>query len=162
MHYPTCRLAPAIAALALLAAPATAHDYRHGPLTITHPWSRATSPRAAVGAGFLAIHNSARQADRLVSAGSPLADRVEIHSMRTENGIMRMRRLPEGVVIPAGGDAILAPGGNHLMLIGLKRPLQQGEMVPATLRFEHGGTVAIAFKVEAADALQPAHAEHRP
>ena len=146
----------ALALVATLTAPAFAQDARKGSITVSKPWSRATAPRATVGAGFLTIHNTGTQPDRLLSATSPRAAKVEIHTMSLEDGIMRMRPLADGVEIPARGDATLAPGGNHIMLIGLKAPLKAGERVPATLRFARAGTVKVQFLVAGAGAAEPA------
>ncbi len=137
----------ALALIAALAAPASAQITRHGSITAADPWSRATSSRASIGAGYVTVRNAGAQADRLVSATSPRAAKVEIHTMSLDDGIMRMRPLPNGLEVPAGGEALLAPGGNHIMLIGLKSPLKAGERVPATLRFARAGDVMIQFKV---------------
>jgi copper(I)-binding protein len=136
--------------------PAIAQDARKGAITVSEAWSRATSPRAEVGAGFLTIRNAGRTEDRLVAATSPRAARVEIHTMALEDGIMRMRPLPNGLAIAAQAQAKLAPGGDHIMLIGLKAPLKQGERVPVTLRFARAGTVRTAFVVAAPGAAAPA------
>ncbi len=149
----------ALALVATLAAPGFAQDARKGSIIATDPWTRATSPRASVGAGYLTILNSGAQADRLVSASSPRAAKVEIHTMSLEDGIMRMRPLPNGLEVPAGGEASLAPGGNHIMLIGLKAPLKEGERIPATLRFARAGTLKVHFTVAAAGAPGP-NADH--
>lgn len=145
----------ALALVATLAVPAFAQDARKGSITTADPWSRATAPRASVGAGYVTIRNSGTQPDRLVSATSPRAARVEIHTMSLDDGIMRMRQLPNGLEVPAGGEASLAPGGNHIMLIGLKAPLKEGERVPATLRFARAGAIKVHFKVAAAGAPGP-------
>ncbi|MBD8620828.1 copper chaperone PCu(A)C [Sphingomonas sp. CFBP 13728] len=146
----------ALALVATLAAPALAQDVRKGSLTISQPWSRATSPRATVGAGFLTIRNAGARGDRLISATSPRAERVEIHTMSMDGGVMRMRQLVDGLAVPAGGTATLAPSGNHIMLIGLKSPLKAGERVPATLRFARAGTVTVQFVIGGAGDSAPA------
>jgi copper(I)-binding protein len=145
----------ALALVVTLAAPAFAQDVRKGSITAAGPWSRATAPRASVGAGYLTIRNGGAQPDRLVSATSPRAAKVEIHTMSLDDGIMRMRPLPNGLEIPAGGEASLAPGGNHIMLIGLKISLREGELIPATLRFERAGPIKVHFKVAAAGSSGP-------
>lgn len=151
------RSAFAVALAATVLTPAAAKDVRKGNLTVTNAWSRATAPRATVGAGFLTIRNAGAQADRLVSATSPRAQRVEIHTMSMDGGVMRMRPLPDGLDVPASGEATLAPGGNHIMLIGLTSPLKAGERVPATLRFARAGTVRVTFVVGAAGADHGGH-----
>jgi copper(I)-binding protein len=138
--------------------PAAAHEFKAGKLTLQHPWTRATAGK--VGAGYTIIVNSGTTADQLVSATTPAADKVEIHTMTMDGGVMKMRPLPDGIVIPAGGTAKLAPGGNHLMLIGLKAPLVEGTLVPLTLNFAKAGPVKVQLKVEAAGASEPAHADH--
>jgi copper(I)-binding protein len=141
-----------------IVAPAAAHDFKVASLTLQHPWTRATAGK--VGAGFVTIVNPGKTADQLVSATSLAANRVEIHTMTMDGGIMRMRPLPDGIAIPAGTTASLKPGGNHIMLIGLKAPLVEGTMVPLTLNFMHAGAVKVQLKVEAAGAAEPAHANH--
>lgn len=93
-----------------------------------------------------------------MSAASPAADRVEIHTMTMDGGIMRMRQLPDGIAIPAGTTASLKPGGNHIMLIGLKAPLVESALVPLALNFAGAGTIKVQMKVEAAGAAAPAPA----
>jgi periplasmic copper chaperone A len=141
-----------------LVPPAAAHAFKAGALTIKHPWTRASAGRT--GAGYAEIINSGSTPDRLVSATSPAAATVEIHTMTMDGGIMRMRALPDGLAIAARGAAALKSGGAHLMLIGLKAPLVEGTLVPLTLRFAKGGPVKVELKVEAAGATGPAHANH--
>jgi copper(I)-binding protein len=141
-----------------IAAPAAAHDFKVGRVTLQHPWTRATAGK--VGAGFVEIVNAGKTPDTLVSASSPAADKVEIHTMTMENGIMRMRPLPNGITVPAGTTASLKPGANHIMLIGLKAPLIEGKLVPLTLNFAKAGPVNVQLKVEAAGATEPAHVDH--
>jgi hypothetical protein len=153
-----------IAAAALLAAalvaPATARDYAIGDLAIQAPWSRATPPAAKVGAGYLSIANRGTSADRLVAAQSPVAGRVEIHEMRMDAGIMRMRELAQGLALPPGGQVDLKPGGYHLMLMDLRAPLREGAAVPVTLVFERAGRIDVEFQVAPAAARQPGHGGH--
>jgi copper(I)-binding protein len=156
-HTPILGLAVIAIGIAI-AAPAAAHDFKVGKLTFQHPWTRATAGK--VGAGYTIIVNSGKTADQLVSASSPAVDRVEIHTMTMDDGVMKMRPLPDGIAIPAGGTAKLAPGGYHLMLLGLKKPLVEGTLVPLTLNFAKAGPVKIELKVEAAGAAEPAHANH--
>lgn len=141
--------------------PAAAQQARKASINVSAAWSRATAPRAQVGAGFLTIRNEGAQLDRLLPASSPIAAKVEIHTMSMEGGVMRMRPLPDGLEIPARGVATLAPGGNHIMLIGLKQPLKQGETISATLRFARAGAVPVRFAVAAAGAPAPSHGGHQ-
>lgn len=145
----------ALALVAALAMPAFAQDARKGSITAADGWSRATAPRASVGAGYLTIRNAGPLPDRLIAVSSPRAAKVEIHTMSLDDGIMRMRPLANGLEVPAGGETSLAPGGNHIMLIGLKGPLKEGERVPATLRFARAGTITVRFTVGPAGAAGP-------
>lgn len=147
--------------LALPQIPAAAQQARKAPITVSAAWSRATAPRAQVGAGFLTIRNNGAQPDRLLSASSPIAARVEIHTMSMEGGVMRMRPLSKGLDIPARGVATLEPSGNHIMLIGLKRPLKHGETIAATLHFARAGAIPVRFAVAAAGASAPSQGRHQ-
>lgn len=108
------------------------------------PWSR---PAAAggTGAGYLVLVNEG-PADALVGVESPIARKVEMHVADMSGGVMRMKA-EDRVAVPAGGRVIFAPGGRHLMLIGLKKPLRQGERAPATLRFASGAQLKVEFLV---------------
>lgn len=138
-------LFPILAASAFIsvAGPVLAHDYRAGDITIGHPWTRATPPMAKVGGGYLELTNEGSTADRLLGGSSPIAGRVEIHNMEMTDGIMKMRPVPDGVEIPAGDTVKLAPGGYHFMLLDLKQPIVEGEMIPVTLNFERAGSVDV-------------------
>lgn len=145
----------AAAFLVSVSLPVLAQEFRAGDLRIERPWSRATPPAAKVGAGYLALVNGGAAADRLVAASSPAAGRVEIHEMRMDGSIMRMRELAQGLPVPAGGTVELKPGGYHLMLMELKAPLAVGTNVPVTLVFERAGKVEIELKVEPATTRGP-------
>ncbi|AWV06521.1 copper chaperone PCu(A)C [Marilutibacter maris] len=119
-------------------------------------WMRAMPPGAKVAGGFLTLRNGGADADRLLSIHSPAAERVEVHEMRTVDGMMRMRHLEEGLEVPAGGEIRLAPGGYHLMFMQPARPFAEGDTVPATLVFEHAGEVEVEFRVLALGASGPA------
>lgn len=148
-----CGALLATSALAAKPKPAPKPD----PLVIENPWARATPPGAPVAGGFLVVRNTGKADDRLVSATSPDADKVELHEMRMDGGVMRMRRMDEGLAIAAGGTLALAPGGYHLMFIGPKHPFAAGQTVTATLRFEHGGERTVRFDVRAMGAGAAQH-----
>jgi periplasmic copper chaperone A len=135
-----------------LATAAPAHDFAKGPLKIDHPWSRATAPKAPVGAGFLTIQNFGKSPDRLVAIKSPISDDVEIHTMSMTGGVMKMRELKDGLTIAPGAEVKLQPGAEHIMFMGLKGQIKQGEDFTATLIFERAGEVEVTFKVEPAGA----------
>jgi copper(I)-binding protein len=144
------------ALLGLVSLSASAHDAQVGDLSVTQPWSRAAGANGT-GAGFITIHNAGSQPDRLVSATSPVARTVELHTHVRDGEVMRMRPVA-GIPVPPGETVELRPGGQHLMLIGLTEPLRQGTEVPLTLRFERTGEVQVMLHVQAAGARGPAHA----
>lgn len=128
---------------------------------IEKPWARATAPGAKVAGGYLLIRNAGAAADRLVSASSPAAAKVELHVHINDNGVMRMREVP-GYDVPAKGSFELKPGGAHLMFMDIKRPFKEGEKLPVKLRFEKAGEVNAEFHVgrlgeSAAPAASPKH-----
>jgi periplasmic copper chaperone A len=140
----------------LFAAPARADDVKAGDLTISQGWARATPRGAKVGGGYLTIQNGGSAPDRLVSASTDVAGKVEIHEMTMSNGVMKMRPLEKGLTVEPGKTVKLAPGGYHLMLMDLKNPLKQGEKVPVTLDFEKAGKVGVSLDVEGVGAQGPA------
>lgn len=152
-----------LAALALvtLASPGLAHDITHGPLELNAPFARATLPNAPVAGGFLTIVNTGTEDERLVSATAEIASETQIHEMAMEGDVMKMRQLADGLTIPAGESVTLAPGGYHLMFMGLNAAFVEGETVPVTLVFEKAGAVTVDLHVGAAAADAPAgHAGH--
>lgn len=131
-----------------------------GDLELSGGFARATLPKAAVAGGFLTVTNTGRADDRLVSATSPAAQRVEIHEMSMQGDVMQMRPLPQGIPVPAGKSVDLRPGGLHLMLMGLTAPLRQGDSVPLTLTFEKAGPVQMSLSVGPINAKEAEHAGH--
>ena len=103
------------------------------PVTIDHAWARATAPGQEVGAAYLELKSDVDMT--LTQAKSPAADSVEIHKMSMKDGVMEMRML-KTLQLPAGKTVKLEPGGFHLMLFDLKKPLKVGENVPLTLHFQ--------------------------
>ena len=116
-----------------------------GPLIVTDAWTRST-PAGQTGAGYLVITNRGRTADRLIAASSLAAAHVSIHESRLADSVATMRTL-EAVSIPAGGAVAFRPGGLHLMLEGLKRPLKAGGRVAVTLVFARAGPMEAGFQV---------------
>lgn len=103
-------------------------------VAVDSAWIRATVPGQKVGVVYL---NLTASADTRLSKGDcSLVKRVEIHEMGMRDNIMHMRELIDGLALPAGQTVKLEPGGIHLMLIGLRRPLKAGEAVPLTLHFQ--------------------------
>ena len=116
-------------------------------ISVEKPWSRATPPGATTGAGYLTVVNRGKDADRLVGVSSTVAAHTELHLMSMKGGVMSMRELTEGLVVPAQGNASLAPGGTHLMFLELRAPLTAGQKVPVVLRFEKAGEVNAVLEV---------------
>lgn len=146
-------LAAALGLMLSAALPAQAHDFTVGALKIDHPWARATPGQAKNGAAYMMIHSGEAADDRLVSAATDVAQRVELHNHMNVDGVMQMREV-EGIDVPAGGMAALKPGGFHVMLMGLKAPLKEGESFPLTLTFEKAGSTTVEVKVEAVGAME--------
>jgi periplasmic copper chaperone A len=115
-------------------------------LRVTEVWSRATPPLAEVGAAYFIVENPNNSPDTLIEVASPVAERVEMHTHVMTDGMMMMRQL-DSVEVPAGGNLEFKPGGNHVMLIGLERPLVAGERFPLTLRFKEAGDVELIVEV---------------
>jgi hypothetical protein len=146
-----------VSSLVLAAAPALAHDFKAGSLLIDHPWSRATPEGAKVAGGYMTITNSGTVPDRLIGGTFEQSGRVEIHEMAMTNGVMTMREIAGGLVIPPGGKVELKPGGYHVMFMDLKRALKKDETIKGTLVFEKAGTVAVEFDVGALGATDSGH-----
>jgi copper(I)-binding protein len=148
----------ALAALvAILALPAFALDYKLGAIEIGQPWTRATPPTAESGGGYLVLKNTGTTPDRLIAVKSPAADRVEIHEMKMDGNIMRMREVEKGIEIPPGATVELKPGGFHVMFMGLKAPFAKEAKVPLTLVFEKAGSIDVDLMVQAMGAQAPMH-----
>jgi periplasmic copper chaperone A len=147
---------PKLAFAALLicfAAPALAQGTGSGSIMVEQPWSRATHSGANTGAVYMTINNRSGTADRLTGASSDVANKVQIHEMKVENGVMRMREITGGLSIPANGSVVLKPGSFHVMLIGLKKPLAAGQNFPLTLTFEKAGNISVTVPVQPMGAM---------
>jgi periplasmic copper chaperone A len=142
-------------ALGAIATSAPAQEFKGGDITIDKAWARATPKGAEVGAGYFVVHNHGDTPDRLTGGSADFA-RVEIHEMKTENGVMTMPELKNGLDIPAHGTLRFMPGGYHVMFNHLTKPLAKGDRVKATLAFERAGEVEVEFDVEGLGASGPA------
>jgi hypothetical protein len=142
----------------MTAGSALAHGYKVGSLSIQHPWSRETAVGQKVGGGFMVITNAGKAEDKLVSASTPVAAEVQLHTMTMDGGVMRMRQVEGGIVVPAKGKLELKPGSFHVMFMGLKRPLAKGERFPVTLRFQKAGTIKVDFAVQPVGSTGPVEA----
>jgi len=138
-----------------------AHDFSVGDINIEHPWTRATPAGAKVAGGYVTIENFGSKPDRLLSATMEASKQVELHEMSLTDGVMRMRGLPNGIPLPAGGRIELQPGGFHIMFLDLQRPLKQGEKVGGTLVFERAGVVQIEFQIDAIGSQGSASGDHQ-
>ncbi|MBR0835978.1 copper chaperone PCu(A)C [Bradyrhizobium manausense] len=141
------------AALAFIGSAPTLAD--HADIVVSQAWSRATPKGAKVAGGYLTIENRGATADRLLSAASPAATSVEIHQMTMQDGIMTMRPLEQGLTIPPDEIVTLAPGGNHIMFIGLTAPFEEGQRIPVTLNFQRSGKIETTFDVGSVGAKGP-------
>ncbi len=152
--------AATVLACAAIGTSAYVHEFKLGSVEIDHPWSRATPPGAKVGGGYLKITNKGTEPDRFIGGASPAVAKLEIHESTTTDGVARMRQVKDGLVIEPGATVDLAPGGTHLMLVGLTGPLKKGEKFKATLVFERAGSVDVEFAVDAMGVAAPVHSEH--
>jgi copper(I)-binding protein len=132
------------------------HQYKLGAIEIDNPWSRATVSAATNGVAYLTITNRDTTSDRLVEVASPIAGQAELHQMQMENDMAKMWPL-DSVEIPAGGTVALAPHGAHIMLMGLKAPLELAQTFPLTLTFEKAGSITVEVTVESMAATEPSH-----
>lgn len=147
------KLALAAAALSLAAcnpsepakAPAAETTTATAAVTATDAWCRPSPNGAKAGGCYVTL--TAATDDRLTGGSTPRAASLQVHEMKTENGMMKMAELTAGLPLPAGQAVALAPGGNHLMLIGLTAPLVAGETVPLTFQFASAPTITVQAQV---------------
>jgi copper(I)-binding protein len=128
-------------------------------VTVKDSWVRGTTPAQKATGAFLEITSS--DAASLLSASSPVAGVVEIHTMKMEDGVMKMRAIPK-LDLPAGTGVKLQPGGNHVMLMDLRQQLKKGDMVPITLKVEGKDrkVQTIEIRAEVRDLAAPATTDH--
>ena len=118
-----------------------------GPM-IMGAWARPSIGSAGNSAAYMELMNHGDAADRLVDVKSDVARKTEIHTHIMENNVAKMRRVEGGVDVPAKGNVEFKPGGLHVMLIGLKAKLAEGDAFPLTLVFEKKGEVVVDVKVQ--------------
>ena len=128
-----------------------------GKVEITEAWARATPPRAENGAVYVTMLSPT--ADRLVAVETPAARKAEIHLMSMDGSVMTMRQVT-GIDLPAGKPVTLKPGAYHIMLVGLTRPLEQGQTLPLTLTFEKAGREEVTAMIEKIGSIGPHAAGH--
>jgi periplasmic copper chaperone A len=144
-----------LASLLLPMTPASAQQANADGIAITQAWSRATPGGAQVASGYMTIKNNGPAADRLLGGSTDVAAKVEVHEMATKDGVMTMREIEDGVPVAPGATVTLAPGGFHLMLVNVKKPLKQGDVVTVTLNFEKAGKKEVDFNVLGVGAKGP-------
>lgn len=129
-------------------------------MTIEQAWARAAPPNAPVAAGYVSLRNDSGGDDRLLEVRSEAASRVEIHEVRHEGGMARMRQLPDGLPVAAGDTLSMRPGGYHLMFIGPGDGFTEGSRIRATLVFQQAGEVGVEFQVQPPGAAAPEEHGH--
>jgi periplasmic copper chaperone A len=131
-----------------------------GTLVIEAPWTRATPAGAKVAGGYVKITNTGDQPDRLTGGSLPVATKVEVHQMAMSDGVMKMRRLENGIEIGPGQTVELKPGSYHLMFTGLREGLKAGQVIKGTLVFEKAGSVEVEYRVAPIGAPKGGHMHH--
>jgi copper(I)-binding protein len=120
-------------------------DVTLGDLVIENPWARESVTKS--GAAYLTVRNDGDQYDRLIGVSADVAEMAQIHESTMQDGVMKMRPV-EAIEVPAHGEAVLEPGGFHIMLMGLKAPLKEGESFSLTLAFEKAGEIEVMTTIE--------------
>lgn len=131
---------------------AEAAEYRVGSLSVDHVWARASAGPAKSGVTYLMISNEGETTDRLVKIETPVAMKASLHAHVVENGIMKMGPI-KAIEVSPGAPVMLKPGGTHIMLMGLKAPLKEGQMFPMTLTFAKAGRVNVKVMVHGPGAM---------
>jgi copper(I)-binding protein len=140
-----------VVALALSLGAVLAHsvNVQAGNMRVDDAFAPASIGAAKSGAIYFTIINETGSGDRLIAVSTPAARKAELHSTKHEDGVMKMRKMP-ALDVPAGGQAELKKGGNHVMLFGLTEPLKEGDTVSLTLTFETAGEMTIEVPVKKA------------
>jgi copper(I)-binding protein len=122
-------------------------------IVVEHPWARATPGGAKTGALYVTLINNGSTGDRLMSATTPVADKVQFHGVSEDNGVSRMREMRTVEVAP-GARVFFNPGSMHIMVVGLKHPLKEGQSFPLTLTFEKAGNADVSVPIAEVGAMQ--------
>ena len=122
-------------------------------ITVEQAWARATPRGALTGAAYMTLINKGASADRLLSATTPMADHVQFHKQTKDNGVSRMREV-KAVELEPGTKVIFKPGEMHMMIVGLKQPLKEGQTFPLTLQFEKARHIDVTVPIEKVGAMQ--------
>ena len=144
----------AILATLIIAWPivATADSLARRGIAVENLWARATASMAKTGGAYMTIRNSGKSADKLIGVASPVSKHVGLHQSLMEDNIMKMRAV-DAIDVPAGGMAMLKPGGYHIMFMGLAKPFKRGDAFPITLTFEKAGEIKLMVKIMKAGAM---------
>ena len=151
MHTTTKRIGIILFLLVLLALSVSACGGSKGPeIKISNPWARQSPMAATNGAAYMIIENKGGEDDALIGADADVSEVVEIHEMVIdENNVMHMKPVEgQRLVIPAKGKVELKPGGYHIMFIGLKNQLKEGDVIDLTLKFEKSGEMKVQAPVK--------------
>jgi periplasmic copper chaperone A len=131
-----------------------------GALAATDAWVKTVD--SGMTAAFMTIANSGDSADTLVSVTTPASTKAELHEMVMSNGQMVMQPREGGIPVPAHGAAVLEPGGNHIMLLGVTAPIKIGDDVVLTVTFSSGATMTVTAVAKdyngASESYQPSPA----
>ncbi len=117
-----------------------------GPISVAAPWSRASAGMAKAGVAFMTLENADAATQRLVGCTTAVAEACELHTHKMEDGVMRMRQVPE-IAVSGNGATALEPGGFHIMMMGLSAPLQEGETFEVTLSFADLGELSVPVEI---------------
>ena len=123
-----------------------------GKVSVADPYVRAVPPVAKTSAAFMQLRNDNDTEGFLVSADTPVAAVVELHSHTMDGGVMRMRQVPQ-IPLPPNTSVSLEPGGLHIMLFDLTAPLSPGDEVPITLTFSDGSSKAVTAEVRSVQGM---------
>jgi copper(I)-binding protein len=146
------KIALAVGLFAISSTAVMAAEYKHGEMTVSHPWARASAGNAKTGAAFLSVTNKGG-ADRLLAAESTVSKSVELHTHIKDGDVMMMRKV-EAIDIPANGAVKLEPGGLHIMFINLNESLKEGANIPLILTFEKAGKLKVEAKIQGVGAMK--------
>jgi copper(I)-binding protein len=150
-----------VALLLIAVGAATAHEFSSKGITVSHPWARATPGGVSVGGAYFEIKAAPGPGDRLIGARSAIAGFMEVHSHSMESGIAKMRKI-DGLPVKGGQSVVLKPGGYHVMLLDLKQPLKEGDLLNFTLTFEKAGDIEVEATVEPIGAKGPHGFDSQP
>lgn len=140
-------LLAAVTVAAAFATPAHAHDYKKGDIIVKQVWANTSAGQMADGAAYMTIVNKGAAPDKLIGVKTKIATKAELHTHLMEGGVMKMREVEGGIVVGNEAPTEFAPGGLHIMFLGLKDKLSPGQTFPMVLVFEKGGELPVKADV---------------